>query len=178
MQTGIKEFYRCPFCLRPQGVIAIDVDSGKQRWAAPFPPQAATTHDRKEDGPFGMGLGRRVLADDVSLSVDGPVLVVRWSVTFESRLALADGHLLATRRLKGKAPKGRSAGVKEETTIAFTPTALENAIARGYTLLSAEWIGRWDRSHAKFPAELAPEEQPAFADLIRGHAQFRWNRQS
>ena len=69
--------------------------------------------------------------------------------------------------------KGRRAGVKEETTVAFTPAALESAIARGYTLLAAEWIGRWNRSQAKFPAELAPEEQPAFAELIRGHAQFR-----
>ncbi|MGI8430926.1 MAG: MnmC family methyltransferase [Chthoniobacterales bacterium] len=69
--------------------------------------------------------------------------------------------------------KGRPAGVKEETTIAFTPAALADANARGYTLLAAEWIDRWDRSQAKFPAELAPEEQPAFAELIRAHAQFR-----
>ena len=69
--------------------------------------------------------------------------------------------------------KGRSAGAKEETTIAFTPAALTDATARGYTLLGAEWIARWNRSQAKFPAELAPAEQPAFAELIRKHVQFR-----
>ncbi len=68
--------------------------------------------------------------------------------------------------------KGRPAGAKEETTIALTPPALGDAVARGYSLLAAEWIGRWNRSHAKFPAEIPPDQQPAFAELIRGHAQF------
>ncbi len=69
--------------------------------------------------------------------------------------------------------KGRAAGAKEETTIAFTPAALRDATVRGYPLLAAEWLGRWNRSQAKFPVELAPEDQPAFAELIRSHAQFR-----
>ena len=38
--------------------------------------------------------------------------------------------------------------------------------------LAAEWVGRWNRSHAKFPMEIPPHEQPAFEELIRGHGQF------
>ncbi len=69
--------------------------------------------------------------------------------------------------------KGRSAGAKEETTIAFTPAALGSPTTRRYELLASEWIGRWNRSQAKFPAELSTEQQPAFADQIRQHQQFR-----
>ena len=69
--------------------------------------------------------------------------------------------------------KGRPAGTKEETTIAFTPAALGSLWTRRYELLASEWIGRWNRSHAKFPAELSAAEQPAFAEQIRQHQQFR-----
>ncbi|MEO6871108.1 MAG: tRNA guanosine(34) transglycosylase Tgt [Chthoniobacterales bacterium] len=69
--------------------------------------------------------------------------------------------------------KGRAAGAKEETTIAFTPAALGSKWTIRYELLAAEWIGRWNRSQAKFPEELAAEEQPAFAEQIRQHEQFR-----
>ncbi len=69
--------------------------------------------------------------------------------------------------------KGRSAGVKEETTIALTPAALGSPFAARYELLAAEWIGRWNRSHAKFPAEVSAEQRPAFEEQIRRHEQFR-----
>ncbi|MGH7938309.1 MAG: tRNA guanosine(34) transglycosylase Tgt, partial [Chthoniobacterales bacterium] len=69
--------------------------------------------------------------------------------------------------------KGRPAGTKEETTIALTPAALGSPWTRRYELLASEWMGRWNRSHAKFPAELSAAEQPAFAEQIRQHQQFR-----
>ncbi len=69
--------------------------------------------------------------------------------------------------------KGRPAGAKEETTIAFTPAALGSPSVRRYELLSSEWIGRWNRSQAKFPVELSAAEQPAFAERILRHEQFR-----
>jgi queuine tRNA-ribosyltransferase len=68
--------------------------------------------------------------------------------------------------------KGRPAGAKEETTIALTPAALCSPFCRSYELLAAEWVGRWDRSRAKFPTEIPPHEQPAFEELIRAHRQF------
>ncbi len=69
--------------------------------------------------------------------------------------------------------KGRSAGLKEETTIALTPGALGSPFTSGYQLLASEWIGRWHRSQAKFPPELTVEEQPPFAEQILQHQQFR-----
>ena len=69
--------------------------------------------------------------------------------------------------------KGRPAGVKEETTIALTPAALATPSARRYKLLAAEWIGRWNRSQAKFPSEIPVDQRPAFAEQIRRHRQFR-----
>jgi queuine tRNA-ribosyltransferase len=68
--------------------------------------------------------------------------------------------------------KGRCAGVKEETTIALTPAALGSPSARRYELLASEWIGRWNRSQAKFPAEVSLEQRPAFEEQIRRHRQF------
>ncbi|MDQ3199957.1 MAG: tRNA guanosine(34) transglycosylase Tgt [Verrucomicrobiota bacterium] len=67
--------------------------------------------------------------------------------------------------------KGRSAGTKEETTIALTPPALPTS--HPHQLLTLDWLGRWNRSGAKFPAEIAPEQRPAFEILIRQHPQFR-----
>lgn len=69
--------------------------------------------------------------------------------------------------------KGRSAGAKEETTIALTPAALGSPFTSRYQLLGSEWIGRWHRSQAKFPAELTAEQQPSFAEQILQHEQFR-----
>jgi queuine tRNA-ribosyltransferase len=65
--------------------------------------------------------------------------------------------------------RGRNAGEKEETTIAFTPEA---SCVSG-ELLSAEWLGRWHRSHAKFPRELHPDHHRAFEQLILAHQQFQ-----
>ncbi len=67
--------------------------------------------------------------------------------------------------------KGRSAGVKEETTIALTPAAV--SAAHSHQLLDRAWLGRWNRSQAKFPAEITPDQQPDFEQSIRTHEQFR-----
>ncbi len=64
--------------------------------------------------------------------------------------------------------KGRSTGEKLETTIALTPAALPTR----HDLLGAEWLEKWGRSGAKFPAEIAASEQPAFERVILAHPQF------
>ena len=69
--------------------------------------------------------------------------------------------------------KGRPAGTKEATTIAFTPAALGSPFTRSYELLAAEWVGRWNRSRAKFPSEIAADRRADFEELIRQHEQFR-----
>jgi len=69
--------------------------------------------------------------------------------------------------------RGRNAGEKVETTIAMTPAALRAARARQRDLLSRDWLAKWERSTAKFPADVAPNERPAFEKIIRDHEQFR-----
>jgi queuine tRNA-ribosyltransferase len=69
--------------------------------------------------------------------------------------------------------RGRNAGDKTETTIALTPPALESAPTPKRDLLSRDWLARWERSAAKFPADIAPNERSAFEEIIRGHEQFR-----
>jgi queuine tRNA-ribosyltransferase len=69
--------------------------------------------------------------------------------------------------------RGRNAGEKVETTIALTPTALQNLFARRRELLAADWLAKWNRSAAKFPTDVSPNERSAFENIIRGHEQFR-----
>ncbi len=68
--------------------------------------------------------------------------------------------------------QGRGMGAKKETTIAFTPAACESWRDRE-GVLAGTWLERWNRSGAKFPPEIAPDERSAFERVIREHAQFR-----
>jgi queuine tRNA-ribosyltransferase len=77
---------------------------------------------------------------------------------------LAAGFFVAT---------GRNAGEKVETTIALTPAALGCGREPRRDLLSRDWLARWERSAAKFPSDIAPNERSAFEKIIRDHEQFR-----
>ena len=66
--------------------------------------------------------------------------------------------------------KGRSIGKKQETTIALTPAAC-GAGCR-HEILGADWLEKWRRSGAKFPAGLAASQQPDFERAILEHPQF------
>jgi len=69
--------------------------------------------------------------------------------------------------------RGAPTGTKTETTLAMTPAAALHASARGRVLLDADWLGRWQRSDAKFPSDLPGDGQSAFAERIVSRAQFR-----
>lgn len=66
--------------------------------------------------------------------------------------------------------RGRNAGDKEETTIAFTH--LDKARERGRDILAAEWLKKWNRSAAKFPRGMNLAEQEKFEAGIRSLPQF------
>jgi queuine tRNA-ribosyltransferase len=68
--------------------------------------------------------------------------------------------------------KGCATGERPESTIAFTPEAHRSATTARHELLAADWLARWTRSQAKFPATLPPEEHTAFEQAIRAHPQF------
>ncbi len=65
--------------------------------------------------------------------------------------------------------RGRSTGDKTETTIALTP----QAVREDHDLLAADWLAKWKRSTARFPADLPVPEHPAWEDVILRHAQFQ-----
>jgi queuine tRNA-ribosyltransferase len=69
--------------------------------------------------------------------------------------------------------RGRNAGEKVETTIALTPAALRSPFARRRELLGSDWLAKWNRSAAKFPTDVAPDERLGFEKMIRDHQQFR-----
>ena len=69
--------------------------------------------------------------------------------------------------------RGRNAGEKLETTIALTPVALQHGLAERRELLGRDWLAKWEKSAAKFPGDIAPNERPAFEKIIREHEQFR-----
>jgi queuine tRNA-ribosyltransferase len=69
--------------------------------------------------------------------------------------------------------RGGNAGEKVETTIAMTPAALPAGSARKRDLLSRAWLAKWERSAAKFPTDVTPNERTPFEKIIRDHEQFR-----
>jgi queuine tRNA-ribosyltransferase len=69
--------------------------------------------------------------------------------------------------------RGRCSGEKEETTIAFTPEAWAGGYPARHEVLGKEWLARWQRSAARFPAGLPEAERIPFAERILGHPQFK-----
>jgi queuine tRNA-ribosyltransferase len=94
-----------------------------------------------------------------------PAEFFTYTVSTASRVALlAAGFYVA---------KGRSAGEKQETTVAFTPSAAGLAHTERHELLGPDWLVRWGRSGAKFPIGLGLDQHAWLEGLILGHAQFQ-----
>jgi len=67
--------------------------------------------------------------------------------------------------------RGRSTGLKQETTIALTPGASGDGCR--HETLGCDWLEKWKRSGAKFPAGIDADRQPDFERTILNHAQFQ-----
>lgn len=93
--------------------------------------------------------------------VGRPVELITYTCSTATRVAmLAAGFYVA---------RGRSTGEKVETTVAITPTA----VREDHQLLGDEWLGKWMRSSARFPADLVAEDHPRWEKIIRNHPQFQ-----
>jgi queuine tRNA-ribosyltransferase len=69
--------------------------------------------------------------------------------------------------------RGAPTGPKNETTMACTaPSCLSDAGASVVSLLDGRWLARWERSGARYPADVTPEMQAGFAAQLRAHPQF------
>ena len=65
--------------------------------------------------------------------------------------------------------RGRGTGDKTETTIALTPEAVRDT----RDLLAADWLAKWRRSTARFPADLPAAEHSSWEEAILRHRQFQ-----
>lgn len=89
-----------------------------------------------------------------------PTELFTYTCSTASRVAmLAAGFLVA---------RGPAAGDKVETTIALTPEARRDH----HQLLGADWLAKWHRSTARFPADITPSDHPTWETVILNHPQF------
>lgn len=69
--------------------------------------------------------------------------------------------------------EGVGTGPKSTTTIAFTRANGADTHPLAPPLLGQDWLARWRRSHAKFPASLTPDGRVHVAQRVESHPQFR-----
>lgn len=70
--------------------------------------------------------------------------------------------------------RGLGVGLRKESTIAMTEAAWHQSVARGTDdALDGPWLSRWERSSARYPHGLAPDQHSHFELLVRGHLQFQ-----
>ena len=94
----------------------------------------------------------------------GDAELFTYTASTAARVAmLGAGFLVAT---------GRATDDKPESTIAFTPRALDHGSARRHDLLGADWLARWKRSGARYPSDLPDADRAAFEVAILRHQQF------
>lgn len=68
--------------------------------------------------------------------------------------------------------RGRSTGDKAETTVALTPEALTSPASCRHELLGRDWLEKWGRSGAKYPADVGAAQYAPFEHALRTHPQF------
>jgi len=65
--------------------------------------------------------------------------------------------------------KGRGIADRTETTVALAAKTPDTR----HELLGSDWLAKWNRSEAKVPAWVQPNEQSAFETAVLGHPQFK-----
>lgn len=69
--------------------------------------------------------------------------------------------------------EGVGTGPKATTTVAFSRASGAREHPHSPQLLGQPWLGRWRRSHTKFPTTLDSEAQARCTSLIENHQQFQ-----
>jgi queuine tRNA-ribosyltransferase len=65
--------------------------------------------------------------------------------------------------------KGRPTTGRPESTIALSEAA---AAGTRHELLGPDWLARWERSQARYPADVGEAEREEFDTAVRRHPQF------
>ncbi|MEO6847656.1 MAG: MnmC family methyltransferase [Chthoniobacterales bacterium] len=132
--------------------------------AAPLPPDIIF-YDMFSNKSFSEPWGCHAFRELYTVCRGRSVQLFTYTCSTAARVAmLSAGFHLA---------KGRNAGEKLETTIAFTPEAYRQASFPHQNILAEEWLGKWKRSTARFPADIPVAEYPVFEKIILDHPQFR-----
>lgn len=122
-----------------------------------------------------------IFHDPFSAKTDGPL----WTAGLFARLrracpaaelytySAATAVRLSLLRAGWFVAEGAGTGPKATTTIALAnlgaDQANNSAVRR---LLGAEWLGRWRRSHARYPSDVPENDRAAFERTIEEHPQF------
>ena len=114
-----------------------------------------------DDGPWSLETFQRLFRACAGHSAD---FFTYSSSTAVRAALLAAGFYVA---------KGRATGPRPETTIAFSRGPHVTLGAGPHELLGGDWLAKWTRSQARFPAAISLEEQSAFEQTIRQHPQFQ-----
>ena len=130
---------------------------------APAPPPDLIFYDMFSGKTSGFAWTLETFEKLHARCVGRDVELFTYSCSTASRVAMLGSGLGVAR--------GRNAGDKEETTIAFTD--LEKARQRHRDILGPEWLKKWHRSAAKFPAGLPEDARPAFEARLLALPQFR-----
>ena len=130
--------------------------------ASPAPPDVIffdMFSSKTDAGQWTLGAFRKVFAACEGRAVE--IFTYTCSTPVRAALLAAGFHVA----------KGLSTVDKLDTTVALTREAIRAPLR--YELLAQDWLGRWTRSAAKFPADLPRDQQPAFEQAILSHPQFR-----
>ena len=90
-----------------------------------------------------------------------PVELFTYTCSTASRVAMLAAGFYAA--------QGLSTGDKTETTIALTV----EAVGPHHKLLGADWLARWHRSTARFPADIPMDDHSSWENVILQHPQFQ-----
>ena len=119
--------------------------------ASPAPPDVIffdMFSSKTDAGQWTLGAFRKVFAACEGRAVE--IFTYTCSTPVRAALLAAGFHVA----------KGLSTVDKLDTTVALTREAIRAPLR--YELLAQDWLGRWTRSAAKFPADLPRDQQPAF----------------
>lgn len=132
--------------------------------STPLPPPDVVFYDMYSTKTSGEVWTRAVFRELFAACADNAAELFTYTYSTASRATLlAAGFFVA---------RGRGTGERSETTIALTPAALNAQWFDRRELLGAAWLARWERSVARIPADIPPDEHDSFAHTIRSHPQW------
>ncbi|HEX8310781.1 MAG TPA: tRNA guanosine(34) transglycosylase Tgt [Chthoniobacteraceae bacterium] len=112
-------------------------------------------------GPWSIEAFRRLFA--ISGERQCELLTYTYSTAARAAMLCAGFYVAA----------GQATGTRAETTVGLTPPALAIDGLPPRNLIGTDWLEKWKRSQAPFPADTPPEELPELERRLLEHPQFQ-----